>query len=387
MRVTESIGPAWETMKRLLFRPFNIGTWFAFGLMFALQSCVEGGGTSSFRIPDLGNHGSSGSGSSSGNPSSDAIMNVLPGDLLARAGLPAIGTAELVLIGLVFLVVVIPLVLLFQWLGSRGQMMSIRAVATGEADVGGAWNATRASGGRMFKFHLAVAALMLVVVVPLVGAGAALLIPVLRDEARVDGLLPLLLPLCLPGLLALVPFAIVRSLARNFVAPIMLKHDIGAREAWKRFWAIGKDHVGSLVVFWLVGFAFAIGAAIASVIGGLLTCCLGFLPILHQTVMAPYYVFERAWTLEILASMSPDFDVRSVAAGPYGGGPHGGAPYGAGPYGSGAPGGFGYGPQGGYRPPGGYGGGFGPGGHGGYGGPPPSGGAPPAGGFGGPPRA
>ncbi len=368
MRVTESIGPAWETMKRLLFRPFNLGTWFSFGLMFGLQSCAEGG-SNTLRMPDLGNFGSSGSGSgsSSGGLTSDAISNVLPGDLLSRAGSPAIGSAELIVLALVLVVVAVPLVLLFYWLGSRGQMMAIRAVASGDSDVGAAWRSTDASGTRMLKFHLALTGIALAVFLPLLGIGAAILIPVMREHESASGLLPLLVPLVLVALLAIIPLAMVKSLGRNFVAPIMLKYEIGAREAWKRFWAIGKDHIGSILLFWLIGFGFAIVAGFATIASGLLTCCLGFLPILHQTVMAPYYVFERAWTLEILASMSPDFDMRAVPPDPYGAGPYGGAPYGGPP-----PGGFGYGPQGGYGP-GGY------GGHGGFGGPPP-----PAGGFGGP---
>ncbi len=154
MRVSETISPAWDTMKRLLFRPFNIGTWFSFGLLFGLQRCAEGGGGNSFRVPDFGSHGS-GRSSGTDDLTSDAISNVLPGDFLSRAGFPAIGTAELVLVGVVLLVVAVPVVLLFYWLGSRGQMMSIRAVATGDSDVGAAWRSTDGAGGRMFKFHLA----------------------------------------------------------------------------------------------------------------------------------------------------------------------------------------------------------------------------------------
>ena len=378
MRVTESIGPAWQTMKRLLLLPFNIGTWFSFGLMFGLQSCAEGGGGNSFRVPDFDNLGGSGrSGTGSEDLTSDAISNVLPGDFLSRAGLPAIGATELVLLAAVAVVVGVPLLLVVYWLGSRGQMMAIRAVATGEADVGTAWRTTDGSGGRLFKFHLALLGIALVVFVPLLGIGGAVLIPALRENDGFDGVLIHVLPLVLVALAAVVPLAMVKSLGRNFVAPIMLHHEIGAREAWKRFWAVGKDHVGSIIVFWLIGFGFSIVAGLVGVAAGLLTCCLGFLPFLHQSVMAAYYVFERAWTLEILASMSRDFDMRSVPPDPYGGG----GPYGrSGPYG-GPPGGPGFGPQGGYGPPGGY----DPyGGSGGFG-PPPSGGAPPAGGFGGPP--
>jgi hypothetical protein len=159
----------------------------------------------------------------------------------------------------------------------------------------------------------------------------------------------------------------------------MLKHGVGAREGWKRFWAVGHNHLGGIVLFFFLRICVAVGAGIVGVIAGVFTCCLGFLPVLHQTLMAPYYVFERAWSLEVLASMSPDFDLRGVAApgppDPFGGAGGGGGggynPY-AGqptnnPY---AP--PGYGGGGGGNPYGGGGGGAG-GAGGGYGGPPPGG--------------
>lgn len=190
--------------------------------------------------------------------------------------------------------------------------------------------------GNSFRLPDALVGIALLVFVPIVGVGAAIVLPVLRAPENSPGLSMILLPLMVLALAALIPFAMAKSLATNFVAPLILKFEIGSREAWKRFWAIGKLHIGSIVVFWLVGFGFAIVAALAGVSAGLVTCCLGFPPILHQTIMAPYYVFERAWTLEILASMSPDFDMRAVPIEPYDGG---------------SPPPFGYG-QHGYCPPG-----------------------------------
>ena len=91
-----------------------------------------------------------------------------------------------------------------------------------------------------------------------------------------------------------------------------------------------------------------------ALMAGALTCCVGFLPVIHQTIMSPYYVFERAWGLNVLASLGPDFDLIGYAPAP------------------GAPPGFG----GGYTPPPGAPPGYGS--QGGYGGPP----MPPPGGFG-----
>jgi hypothetical protein len=318
MRVTESMGPAWETMKRILFRPFNIGTWFSFGFVFFLQSCIEGGGGQSFNMP-----GGNGSGSHGGSHDGDTGNNLAGiahdvGASLASpfrhllGGGPDAPDAGLVLvIAVVALLVAIPLVILMYWLGTRGQMMAIRSVAMGQANVGEQWNATRDAGGMLFKFHLAMAGIGMVLFVPLIGGGAFLALPTIRDGVPIENILPALIGIGVVALLALIPLALVGAMARNFVAPIMLKHGVGAREGWKRFWAVGRNHVGAIFLFYILRLLVGIGASIVGVVAGLATCCLGLLPVLHQTLMAPYYVFERAWTLEVLASMSPDFDIRS----------------------------------------------------------------------------
>jgi hypothetical protein len=373
MRVTESMGPAWETMKRILFRPFNAGTWFSFGFLFFLQSCVEGGGSNTFRVPNLNGSGSHGrSHGDSGNDVAGIAHDFVKGLAGSGDGFPETGV--IVIIAVVAIVVAIPLIILMYWLGTRGQMMSIRSVAMGQANIGEQWNATRQPAGMLLKFELVIAAISLVVFLPLVGGGAVLALPTIRDGVPIENVLPALIGIGVVALLAIIPLTLVGAMARNFVAPIMLKHGIGAREGWKRFWAVGKGHIGGIFVFYLMRILVSIGAGIVGVIAGFFTCCLGFLPVLHQTLMAPWYVFERAWTLEVLASMSPDFDLRSGAAQPpmpygYGGGNEPPNPYAAQP--SDNP----------YAPPG-YGGG---GGGGGTGGPPPGGfGGPPPGGFGAP---
>jgi hypothetical protein len=380
MRVTESMGPAWETMKRILFRPFNIGTWFSFGFVFFLQSCMEGGGSNGFNVP-TGNNGGSSHGSDSGDTGNDLAR--IAHDLASSFHFPFaqslggaphgdgphIDPAVIVIILAVACVIAVPMFILMFWLGTRGQMMAIRSVAMGQANISEQWNATRDAGGKLFKFHLAMTGIGLLVFVPLGGAGALVALPAIRDGAKIESLLPLLIGLGVIAVLLMFPLLLINAMARNFVAPIMLKHGLGARDGWKRFWAVGRNHVGGIVVFYLLRVLVSIGAGIVGVIASFLTCCLGFLPVLHQTLMAPYYVFERAWTLEVLASMSPDFDVRSG-----GGGPPPPMPYNA--YGGGGGGGFNpYAPQPGdnpYAPPG-YGGG---GGGGGFG--------PPPGGFGAP---
>lgn len=369
MRVTESMGPAWETMKRLLFRPFNIGTWFSFGFIFFLQSCVEGGGSNGMNIP--GGNGGGSSGSHDGDTGNNllGIAHDLAQHGLSGSGSPfgGIDRGVLVIIAVVAVVLMIPVVGLMMWLGTRGQMMAIRAVAGGQANISEQWNATREPGGALFKLNLAMTAISLLVFIPLGIIGFVLLMPVLSEGAAIESRLPALLAIGGVAILAVFPLLLVSAMARNFVAPIMLKHGIGAREGWKRFWAVGRNHVGGIFVFFVLRVLVGLGAGIAGLIASFLTCCLGFLPVLHQTLMAPYYVFERAWVLEVLASMSPDFDLRGAAppgpgpmayapgpgyAGPYGGPPPADNPYAPPGYGGG--GGNPYGGGGG-EPPGGFG--------------------------------
>jgi hypothetical protein len=156
MRVTESMGPAWETMKRLLLRPFNLGTWFSLGLIFFLQSCIEGGG-SGCNIPNPGGRGGGGShGGSRGGSSSDDLAG-LAHDLFRSHGpfpwsdvsLPETGV--LIGIAVAAIAITIPMIILAYWLGTRGQMMAIRSVAEGRADVGVSWSETREPAGRLFR--------------------------------------------------------------------------------------------------------------------------------------------------------------------------------------------------------------------------------------------
>jgi flagellar basal body-associated protein FliL len=376
MRATETLGPAWERMKAMLFRPFNIGTWFTFGFIFTLQSCVEGGG-GNFNVPGGGgNGGSSGThhNSNSSDDTSNSIshfmmdaMSSVSGAFSNRGGagddpFQNFDTSMIVPIAIGAVILLIPIILIMYWLGARGQMMAIRSVALGYGNIGESWAATQRAGSSLFKFHLVVMGLAAVAFLPLLGGGGLYAYSVQKaNPDNWEQMLPVVFILI--GLLCLIaiPFMILNGLARNFVAPLMWKDGTGARDAWKKFWAVGKNYIGQIVMFFFMRIVFSMLAGFVGVIVGFVTCCLGFLPVLHQTLMAPYYVFERAWTLEVLASMGPEFDVRAAAApqGPTGFGPppgFGGPGYvpGGNPY---APPG-GYGPSGyGSPPPGGYGGG------------------------------
>jgi hypothetical protein len=60
--------------------------------------------------------------------------------------------------------------------------------------------------------------------------------------------------------------------------------------------------IGYAVLKFVVGIAVGLVVAIACV----LTCCIGVLPLIHQTLFQPIYYAERAWSLKLLAQMGED---------------------------------------------------------------------------------
>ena len=249
-------------------------------------------------------------------------------------------------------VLLVPFVLLALWLGAKGQMMSIRAVATGSPAVSEHWNQTKAAASSFFKFHVVLGLVSGVLVLPI---ALGLLYFIFEGAKQNDPFASLAVILALVAVLFVIcfPLAIVSSIARNFVAPIMLKKELPFREAWRDFMTVAKGNWGKIIVFWFIRFGFSICAGIASMIVTVFTCCLGALPIVNQTLMAPWHAFERAHTLFILRSIGADYNLISMPDEEVGGGGYGGgyAAYGTpspGPYGGPVPPAGGYG---GYNPP------------------------------------
>jgi len=87
---------------------------------------------------------------------------------------------------------------------------------------------------------------------------------------------------------------------RAFVAPILFHLGCTAREAWRRTFALVRASFGHVAVFVLARVALAFVVGVASTIVTFGTCCVGGLPIVHQTLLAPLLWFERAFTLEVI---------------------------------------------------------------------------------------
>ncbi len=315
MKIIGSISPAWQRMTSMLFRPFSLGKWFALGFVFFLQSLIEGGGGNRLNNDfGGGGSGSSGGGAGGGHPPSFVeTLQLARKFVVEHSGSLTILIVTGAVVGLVALVA-------FSWLGTRGQMMAIRNVSRGEASVGEAWRETGDAGFALFKLRLVLSAIGLVVTLPLIVLAISRTYALIDDgvtdaEPLLVGLLPFVVVLVATGFV----FGAFDAVVRNFVAPLMWRFELGVGEGFARFRELAEGRWLSIVLFLGARFVAMLGVGLVDTLLVTCTCCIGGLPVLHQTLMAPWHVFERAWTLEFIESAGPEWTMLDpIAAAPVG---------------------------------------------------------------------
>ncbi len=296
MEIFGSFSPAWKRMQDMLFRPFNLGGWFALGFVFFLQALVEGGLGNRYNFNGGGSGGRTGTGAGAPPPSFVDVLEQLRKLVHDNAGSLTILIVTGSLIGLVTVV-------LFSWLGTRGQMMAIRNVARGEASVGDAWRDTAEPAFALFKFRLILSAIGLVITVPLfvlaISRTYELIDGGVREtEALLIGLIPFVVVIGGTGLV----LGAVESIVRNFVAPLMWRFEIGVGEGFSRFLELASGRWLSVLGFLVVRFVASMIVGLVDTVVVTCTCCIGALPVVHQTLFAPWHVLERAWSLYFIES-------------------------------------------------------------------------------------
>jgi len=296
MNVTGTFGSAWQRTTRVLLRPFDLGTWFSFGVIFFLQSLLEGSGNYSFRLPSSSKRGG---GSSSGFDLKELLDE-------ARTWLSA-NMSIVIGVGVTVAILGVALGVLFMWLGTRGQMMAIRSVMTGRAAIGEHWRETRTAAWSLFKLQIVISLVAFAIGGPLVVFGLYRFVDLV--DAGITDFGPLgiaFIPFAVVGGVLAFVVLVVQAMIRNFVAPVMLRFDLGPGAAWSRFRSAASGSFGSIALFFLIRVALGVGVSILALIVTLCTCCIGALPVLQQTLMAPWLFFERAYGLCAIESLGPE---------------------------------------------------------------------------------
>jgi hypothetical protein len=308
--VTEAVRAAAAHTRDVLF-PVRLERWLVLGFLAFLDQCgrsLHGGG------PGGGRSETHGPWPRDGN---DFARDVVEGVDRVTAWLSA-HAAAVALGALAVLLLVCGLLALVLWVNARGTFAYLDGVASGRAEIARPWRVHASAAHSYFgwRFGLSLATFFVVLL------GAALVAAGLVGFARgqLEGLwggaaalalLPVLLVLCVT-----LPLLVLAGVVlRDFVAPLQLTTGSTCGEAARVLEALVIAHPGAFVVYLLLKLVLAGGIGVAVFVGGCLTCCLGFVPIVMQTLFQPLFFFERSWPVFLLRQMGHDLPGKLVARG------------------------------------------------------------------------
>lgn len=286
---------AWERMKNILMRPFDLAKWLVLGFSVWLAALVDGAGGGEWKwIWD--------------NDDFPGRVNLHDGgDLFRNAG------EALIWVPLIFVLImaVAAILLVLLWVSSRAKFIFLDNVVHNRAQIVEPWHRLREIGDSLFLWRVGfVVACGLVILLlaalffaPTVAFSNSDVLSGLSYAAMGFGVL--ILSAC--GIVA----AFVILMLEAFVIPIMYKYELKATEAWSYFLPWLKDRPLSFLLYGLFVLMMAFGYVIFLGLACVLTCCIVALPYVGTVILLPVWVTYRLFSLEFLKQFDPGFDLFS----------------------------------------------------------------------------
>jgi hypothetical protein len=207
------------------------------------------------------------------------------------------------------------------WINARGSFMYLDNVASGRAEIRRPWREHAGAAWSYFGWRYALSFGSFMVFVLAVGIVLASVLGVLNG--RVNGssgglALLALIPIVVVLLLSAPILALALVALRDFVAPLQMSTGLSCGAAAGLLETLITAQPGAFIVYALLKLLFVVLSSVVVAVVSCLTCCIGFLPLVRQTIFQPLYYFERAWPLFLLRQLGYDLRGRLPAAPPQG---------------------------------------------------------------------
>ena len=284
---------AFDGMKWVLFRPFDIGKWFLLGFSAWLAGLLDGGGSYS----NLSVNDSSGSG---GSPEEAFNQFVI----WFRDNMEVV-----IIVGSLLALVSLAIWIALTWVSSRGKFMFLDNLVYNRALVKDPWFRFKTLGNSLCLWRLGFSIVTLVLTLLIV-------IPTVLLFAGLQGGQELLIPGLIGGGFALLVLILVAGyisvLLEDFVIPLMYRSEIGVNAAWRQLLDLHGGAVGSFILYILWRLLLSLGVGIVIITFVFATCCIGGLllaiPYLGAVILLPVSVFFRFLGPEFLRQFGTQYD-------------------------------------------------------------------------------
>ncbi len=284
IEIFKPFGEAFELMKKILFRPFDLKKWLVIGFAAWLANLgAGGGGIGDFNYPNNRREGAQ-------------KFN----ETIGQIPQPVLITGICVLICVVLLLIV-----LFAWLRARGRFIFVDCVVRNRAAIVEPWKEFRGEGNSFFLFSLLV---VLVVVPVIVIAGLVLIVPFIPGHDQTEPGVGFWIGISLTAFIS-VCLIFVWALASQLMVPIMYRQRCRARVAFARAVSLVSSHPGPILLYVLFFMLLAVAMVMISCAVTCATCCIAAIPYVGTVILLPIPVTLGAFSLLFLRQFGPDYDV------------------------------------------------------------------------------
>jgi len=285
-------GAAYEWMKGMLFRPFDVARWLTIAFAAFLAGNIGGGGGKFTRLGRLGNGNWGYSSTRYGDFQSD--WNIEPWVIA--------GIVVAVLIGLA-------IALIWMWVSSRGRFIFTDCVVKNKAAIKEPWREFRREGNSYFLFSLVVAAGMIFLLgITLLIAWLPLSVLMGNRDSREAIVIPLIVLSVIVVLISL-GLALFFVLVAQFMVPVMYRRRCLAQEAFLDVTKLILGNPGPFILFVLFGIGLAIVVGVIAMLVTCITCCIGAFPYISTVLLLPVIVWLMAFKLLFLRQFGDQYDV------------------------------------------------------------------------------
>ncbi len=248
----DAINPAFRHAKKQLLEPFRFGQWARLALVGLLTGELGSGGgcSGNFNIPSA-THRQGGT-----------------EQFLSQGWPKLLGDHPLMFAGLIAILVVfgLGLIVLFTYIGSMMRFILFDSIVAKECHIRKGWARRGREGHHLFVWQMTLMLFSFLVFVVLIGIPAALAWGLgwfARPNEHTLGLVAGGILLFLVFLAAIICFAVVHVMTKDFVVPQMALENVSAFEGWRRLWLWVKAEKGGYALYIGMKIGLSVGAGIA----------------------------------------------------------------------------------------------------------------------------
>jgi hypothetical protein len=287
IEIFKPFGKAYELMKKILFRPFDLKKWLVIGFA-AFLAGLSGGFHASF------------------NPSSrwsNRHDQKAIADSFRQFGAAGHMDWWVIVLVIVAALIVLALLLTLIWLGARGRFIFTDCIVHNRAAIVAPWKEFRVEGNSFFLFCLLIVCVLIALVLI---AAVGLIVPFVQRTGEVG----------LGFWIGLAVFAFfilcllfVWSLVSQFMVPIMYRQRCRAWHAFAQTMHVIASYPGPILLYVLFLIVISLAAVIISCAAACVTCCIAAIPYVGTVILLPIPVTLCAFSLLFLRQFGPDYDV------------------------------------------------------------------------------